>query len=176
MPAIARLNKSTLSQKQKRQVRTALRSASNISVVTSDIVSKATLGTTLVDINSTTAPTADASKLRFEVKAGNTYIVEAVLSAVCTTNNGVKLGLTGPTAGVIRGRTLDDATYALYDAFSDVLTEAAAAGTALNGHFLFAYKPTADGVLRVQFAEETSHADTVTIKAGSFLSVREVLS
>ena len=171
MPVNSRINKAGLSTVQKNQLRRALNEKVAIQVVASDITSAASTNTTLVDVRASGTGT---SYLVFPVKAYKTYVVSAALDATCTTNNGVKLGFTGPTAGIIRGRIMDDGTYALYDAFTDVATEAAAAGTALSATFQFAYRPTADGYLKAQWAEATNHADTITLKAGSFVKVEEV--
>lgn len=173
MAVTARINKSGLSTVQKKQINRALKDKATVQVIASDITSKATLGTSLTDILSGT--TTSPVYLTFPVKAYKKYLVTAAFDGTCTTNNGVKFGFTGPTAGVIRGRTMDDGTYALYDAFTDVVTEAAAAGTALSGTFQFVYQPTLDGNLRAQWAEATSHADTIILKAGSFVRVEEVV-
>jgi hypothetical protein len=171
MGAINRINKSPLSQRSKSVLRNALTEKITTKALLADVTSIASLNTTMVDIADTAS---ESTVLSVPVRAYATYLVTANLSGTCTTNNGMKLGLTGPTADFIRGRSLDDATYALYDAFTDVVTEAAAAGTALNGWFQFVYRPTADGNIRCQFAESTNHADTITVKAGSFLRVEEI--
>lgn len=171
MPVNSRINKAGLSTVQKNQLRRALNEKVAIQVAPADIVSAASTNTTLVDVR---ASGTGNPYFSFPVKAYKTYLVSAAFDGVCTVNNGIKLGFTGPTAGIIRGRILDDTTYALYDAFTDVATEAAAAGTTISVTFRVTYRPTADGYLKAQWAEATNHADTITIKAGSFVKVEEV--
>jgi len=176
MPVVARINKSGLSSGQKRQLRRALSEKANIQVIDTAITSKATLGTTLTNIVSGT--TTDPIYLNFPVKAGKTYLVRAQLEVTHTDNNGSKVGFTGPTATFLQGLVtgpLIGATRAVYDEFTDVSSEAAAgAQTANYAVFEFTYKPSADGNLKAQWAEQTSHADTLILKAGSFVKVEEV--
>lgn len=176
MPAVARINKSGLSSLQKRQLRRALSEKVNIQVIETAITSKASLGITQVAILSGT--TTSPEYLSFPVKAGKTYLVSAQLEVTHTDNNGSIVGFTGPTATYIQGLVtgpLIGATRAVYDAFTDLSTEAAAGGQTANyAVFQFTYKPSADGNLKATWAESTSHADTLILKAGSFVKVEEV--
>lgn len=176
MPVVARINKSGLSSGQKRQIRRALSEKSNVQVIQTAITSKATLGTTLTNVVSGT--TTDPVYLSFPVKTNSTYLVRAQVEVTHTDNNGSKVGFTGPTATFLQGLVtgpLIGATRAVYDGFDDVSSEAAAgAQTANYATFEFTYKPSADGNLKLQWAEQTSHADTLVLKAGSFVRVEEV--
>lgn len=176
MPVVARINKSGLTSTQKRQLRRALSEKVAIQTIDTDITSKATLGTSLTNIVSGT--TTSPVYLSFPVKANKTYLVNAQLIVTHTDNNGSKIGFTGPTAGVLYGTSrgpLVSSNLTLYDAFTDVVDEAAAGGQTANyGIFHFVYRPTADGDLKAQWAESTSHADTLILEAGSYVKVEEV--
>ena len=176
MAVIARINKSGLSSLQKKQLKSAFRDKVNIQTIDADITSKATLGATLTDIVSGT--TTSPVYLTFPVKANKTYLVTGQLIVTHTDNNGSKVGFTGPTAGVIYGTSrgpLVSSNAALYDAFTDVVDEAAAGTQTANySTFNFVYRPTLDGTLKAQWAESTSHADTLILEAGSYVKVEEV--
>lgn len=175
MPVNSRLNKAGLSTLQKNQVRRALNEKVAIQVAASDITSQATLGTTLADVR---AAGTGNPYFSFPVKAYKTYLVTAQLFVTHTDNNGSKIGFTGPTAGMLYGLVrgpLVSSNLALYDGFDDVSTEAAGGGGTTNyAIFNFTYRPTADGYLKAQWAESTSHANTIIVEAGSFVKVEEV--
>ncbi len=176
MGASNRINKSPLSMRTKNQLRRAFSEKVNIQVIETAVTSKATLGITQVPIVSGT--TVAPEYLTFPVKAGKTYLVNAQLEVTHTDNNGSIVGFTGPTATYIQGLVtgpLIGATRAVYDAFTDLSSEAAAGGQTANyAVFQFTYRPSADGNLKATWAEQTSHADTLTLKAGSFVKVEEV--
>lgn len=176
MPVNSRLNKAGLSTLQKNQVRRAVREKVSISVVEATITSAATLGTTakLVQAGGT-----GPALLTVPVKAYKSYLVEAVIYATHTDNNGSKVGLIGPTAGVLKGTYVAGSaitgTVTDYAAFSTLATEAAGGGgTANYTKIKCVYRPTADGTLGIAWAEHTSHADTISLNTGTYLKVEEV--
>lgn len=176
MPVVARINKSGLSSGQKRQIRRALSEKSYISVIESTVTSQATLGTTATAVRSAgTGPVL----LSLPVKAGKFYRVQSEIYATHTDNNGSKIGLLGPTAGVLKGTYIAGAvitgTVTDYAAFTTLGAEAAAGGQTANYVKINCiYKPTADGTLQVVWAESTSHADTISLNVGTYLQVDEV--
>lgn len=175
MPVNSRINKAGLSTVQKNQLRRALNEKVAIQVAPADITSKATLGTTLADV---LAGGTGNPYFSFPVKAYKTYVVTAQLIVTHTDNNGSKVGFTGPTAGLLYGLVrgpLVSSNLALYDGFDVVSSEAAAGGQTANyAIFNFTYRPTADGYLKAQWAEQTRHADTIIMEAGSYVKVEEV--
>lgn len=166
MGAISRINKSSLNQRTKTQLRKALTNASQFSVLSADTTG--TENTTLGNVSST--------ELRLPVKVGTKYLVTAQIYVVHTTNNGSKVGITGPASPtVIAGRTDTNGTVAVYDAYTDVC-DVAAGGALYNlAKFEFYLAPSVDGTLIVQSAESTNHADSITVKKGSWLRIEEVL-
>lgn len=167
MGAISRINKSPLSQRTKTQLRAALKDSSRFSVLSADTTG--TENTTLGNVSST--------ELRLPVEKGRKYLVTAQIYVVHTTNNGSKVGITGPASPtVLAGRTDTNGTVAVYDAYTDVC-DVAAAGALYNlAKFEFYLVPVVDGTLIVQSAESTNHADSITVKAGSWLRLEEVYS
>lgn len=165
MGAISRINKSPLNARTKTQLRNVLRNASRVSYLSAD-----TTGT-----ENTTLGNVSATELRIPVYAGTKYFVSANVYVVHTTNNGSKVGITGPASPTtIEGVASANGVPLIYDAYTDVCDVAAAGALYNNAVFNFYYVPSADGNLIVQSAESTNHADSITVKEGSWLRVDEV--
>ena len=165
MSAISRINKSPINQRTKTQLRNVLRNANRVSYLSADTTG--TENTTLGDVS--------ATELRLNVKAGSTYFVSANIYVVHTTNNGSKVGINGPASPtVIEGVASANGVPLTYDAYTDVCTVAAGGALYNNAVFGFYLTPSVDGVIAVQSAESTNHADSITVKEGSWLKVEEV--
>lgn len=165
MGAISRINKSPLNQRTKTQLRNVLRNASRVSFLSAD-----TAGT-----ENTTLGSVSATELRANVSAGVTYFVSANIYVVHTTNNGSKVGITGPASPrTLEGVATANGVPLIYDAYTDVCDVAAGGALYNNAVFNFYYTPSADGTLIVQSAESTNHADSITVKEGSWLRVDEI--
>lgn len=167
MPAISRISKSGLPMRARKQLQNAMRSTSRVSYLSADTTG--TENTTLGNVSST--------ELRLSVVAGMTYFVTANIYVVHTTNNGSKVGITGPASPtVIEGVASANGVPLTYDAYTDVCEVAAGGALYNNAVFGFYYTPSADGTLIVQSAESTNHADSITVKEGSWLRVEEVIA
>ena len=165
MPAINRINKSPLNARTKSVLRNVLRNNKRVSYLSADTTG--TENTTLGNVSST--------ELRIPVYAGTKYFVSANIYVVHTTNNGSKVGITGPASPlVLEGVSNVNGVPAIYDAYTDVCDVAAGGALYNNAVFNFYYVPSADGTLIVQSAESTNHADSITVKEGSWITVEEV--
>ena len=162
MPINSRINKSSLSAKQKRQVRAAFKAASNVAVLASDYTHTHS-NTTLANISGFNLP----------VVGGKTYIY--TISLVCTGNasGGAKFGVTGPTASFVTGQVQADGT----STSSTSLASITAGATALAVELLAigTYKPSTDGTFQIQAAQNASHASDTKVLAGSFVKLEEVI-
>ena len=165
MGAISRINKSPINQRTKTNLRKVLRNSTRVSFLSAD-----TTGT-----ENTTLGNVSATELRLNVYAGETYFVSAHIYVVHTTFNGSKVGITGPASPTtIEGVAVVNGVPLVYDAYTDVCNVAAGGALHNNAVFNFYYKPLVDGTLIVQSAESTNHADSITVKEGSWLRVDAV--
>ena len=162
MPINSRINKSSLSAKQKRQVRAAFKAASNVAVLASDYTHTQS-NTTLANISGFSLP----------VVGGKTYIY--TISLVCTGNasGGAQFGVTGPTASFVTGQVQVDGTSAGSTSLASITAGATAAAVELLA--IGTYKPSTDGTFQIQAAQNASHASDTKVLAGSFVKLEEVI-
>lgn len=163
MPINSRINKSSLSAKQKRQVRAAFKAASNVAVLAPSYTHTQS-NTTLANISGFSLP----------VVGGKTYIY--TISLTCTNaggSGGAKFGVTGPTASFVTGQVQVDGT----STGSTSLATIAAGATAAAVEFLAigTYKPSTDGTFQIQAAQNASNASDSVVLAGSFVRLEEVI-
>lgn len=162
MPINSRINKSSLSAKQKRQVRAAFKAASNVAVLASNYTHTQS-NTTLANISGFSLP----------VVGGKTYIYTISLTCTGNASGGAKFGVTGPTASFVTGQVQADGT----STGSTSLASITAGATAAAVEFLAigTYKPSTDGTFQIQAAQNASHASDTVVLAGSFVKLEEVI-
>jgi len=162
MPINSRINKSSLSAKQKRQVRAAFKAASNVAVLASNYTHTQS-NTTLANISGFSLP----------VVGGKTYIYTISLTCTGNASGGAKFGVTGPTASFVTGQVHGPGT----GGGSTSLASITAGATAAAVEFLATgtYKPSTDGTFQIQAAQNASHASDSIVLAGSFVKLEEVI-
>lgn len=163
MSVISRINKSTLSATQKKQLRQAAREDQNIKI----------LGTAYVHTQENTT-LANITGFKLPVTAGRTYKFTVSLIATGNASGGAKFGITGPTASYLIGQVQVDGTSTSAVSLATLVGGATAAAVEIFAVGI--YKAVANGDLQVQAAQNASHASDSTILAGSFIQLEEVLS
>ena len=163
MGAISRINKSSLNQRTKTQLRKALVGNQNIKVLASSYTHPQATGTTLADI----------SGFKLPVDAGKTYKYTVSIVATANASGGAKFALTGPTLSYLTGQVQADGTSTTSTTFATVAAGATAAAVEFFAVGIF--KPTANGTVQVQAGQNASHASDPVFLAGSFLQLEEVL-
>lgn len=167
MPVISRLNKSTLSQKQKRQVRKGLRESALTAV----------LPTTYTHTQSNTT-LASISNFSVPVVKDTTYVFDICLIGVANASGGIKFGVTAPTATFCVGQVMLDNGTTFASTVATNLAGVAGGSTAVAVE-IFAtgtYRASADGRFQIQAAQNASNASNSTILAGSYLRLTEVVA
>ena len=162
MPINSRINKSSLSAKQKRQVRAAFKAASNVAVLASNYTHTQS-NTTLANISGFSLP----------VVGGKTYIYTIALTCTANTSGGAKFGVTGPTASFVTGQVQADGTSTSSTSLATIAAGATAAAVELLA--IGTYKPSTDGTFQIQAAQNASHASDTKVLAGSFVKLEEVI-
>lgn len=162
MPINSRINKSSLSAKQKRQVRAAFKAASNVAVLASDYTHTQS-NTTLANISGFNLP----------VVGGKTYIYTIALTCTGNASGGAKFGVTGPTASFVTGQVQADGTSTSSTSLATIAAGATAAAVELLA--IGTYKPSTDGTFQIQAAQNASHASDTKVLAGSFVKLEEVI-
>lgn len=162
MPINSRINKSSLSAKQKRQVRAAFKAASNVAVLASNYTHTQS-NTTLANISGFNLP----------VVGGKTYIYTISLTCTGNASGGAKFGVTGPTASFVTGQVQADGTSTGSTSLGSIAAGATAAAVELLA--IGTYKPSTDGTFQIQAAQNASHASDTVVLAGSFVKLEEVI-
>lgn len=162
MPINSRINKSSLSAKQKRQVRAAFKAASNVAVLASNYTHTQS-NTTLANISGFSLP----------VVGGKTYIYTISLTCTGNASGGAKFGVTGPTASFVTGQVQADGTSTSSTSLATIAAGATAAAVELLA--IGTYKPSVDGTFQIQAAQNASHASDTVVLAGSFVKLEEVI-
>lgn len=162
MPINSRINKSSLSAKQKRQVRAAFKAASNVAVLASSYTHTQS-NTTLANISGFSLP----------VVGGKTYIYTISLTCTGNASGGAKFGVTGPTASFVTGQVQADGTSTSSTSLATIAAGATAAAVELLA--IGTYKPSTDGTFQIQAAQNASHASDTVVLAGSFVKLEEVI-
>jgi hypothetical protein len=162
----ARINKSSLNAKQKRQVKEAFRRRSQMAV----------LGTSYVHAQSNTT-LASVSGFSVPVKANTTYQYEIQLYGTGNASGGLKFGVVAPTALSVYGAQTVLATAASAVTAATSVATIAGGVTAANVTVFASgvYKPGADGLFQIQAAQNASHASDSTLLTGSFVRLTEVM-
>ena len=164
MPINSRINKSSLSAKQKRQVRAAFKAASIVAVLASNYTHTQS-NTTLANISGFSLP----------VVGGKTYIYTIALTCTANTSGGAKFGVTGPTASFVTGQVQADGTSTSSTSLATITATVASGSTALEFLAIGPYKPSTDGTFQIQAAQGSSHASDTVVLAGSFVKLEEVI-
>lgn len=132
--------------------------------------------TTQLDKTSTTAR-SDVAGLSVNLVAGRKYVFRAKLYTVSTANGGLNVALAGTataTSLIAEGRIYNGGTLgtvAQVTALGTVVNATEASTTVeLTGEIVV----NAGGTLTVAMGQNASHADTSSVKVGSFLEVRDV--
>lgn len=162
MPINSRINKSSLSAKQKRQVRAAFKAASNVAILASNYTHTQS-NTTLANISGFSLP----------VVGGKTYIYTISLTCTGNASGGAKFGVTGPTASFVTGQVQADGTSTSSTSLATIAAGATAAAVELLA--IGTYKPSVDGTFQIQAAQNASHASDTVVLAGSFVKLEEVI-
>ena len=162
MPINSRINKSSLSAKQKRQVRAAFKAASNVAILASNYTHTQS-NTTLANISGFNLP----------VVGGKTYIYTISLTCTGNASGGAKFGVTGPTASFVTGQVQADGTSTGSTSLGSIAAGATAAAVELLA--IGTYKPSTDGTFQIQAAQNASHASDTVVLAGSFVKLEEVI-
>lgn len=163
MSVISRINKSTLSATQKKQLRASAREGQNIKVLSTDFTQAAD-DTTLADVTGFYLP----------VIAGKTYKFTASLILTANAGSGAKFAITGPTASYLMGQVQVDGTSTSAVSLATLVGGATAA--AVEVFAIGTYKAVANGNFQVQIALNTGTTGDTVCKAGSFIQLEEVLS
>lgn len=163
MTVIATINRSTLSQKQKRQVRKGLRDQTQIKVLPSTY--------THAQSNDTLA---SISGFRLPVTKGTTYMYTIGLTCTGNASGGAKFGVSAPTASFCVGQVQVDGASTSTTALASLVGGATAAAVEILA--VGTYKPSADGYFQIQAAQNASHASDTAVLAGSFVKLEEVLT
>lgn len=163
MGAISRINKSSLNQRTKTQLRKALVENQSIKVLSSNYTHTQS-NTTLANI----------SGFRLPVDAGKTYKFTASLVATATSGAGAKFAITAPTAAYLTGQVQYDGTSASAPDVAS-LTAGVTAAAAVEFFAIGTYKAAASGYFQVQGAQNASGANDTVFLAGSFIQLEEVL-
>lgn len=173
MSVISRLNKSTLSATQKRQVKKALASKSTIKYVTADdTVANASVAH--VPIDNLSIPVEKNKVYKFEVWTHFTNAGGA---------GGAQISFTGSAAAnFINGQWFADSSVAAAATTSVAIAaitdesqaaEGVAAVVWIRGTGV--YSPSDDGVFKVAGAQSTSNASDTICKKGSWFSLEEIV-
>ena len=170
MAVIGRLNKSTLSAQQKRQVKKALSSSKKVVYVQADDT-VANASETHVAIDNLSVP----------VEKNKVYKFECFLYFTANASGGAQASLTGSTAvnfvtgaWLVDGATASTPTSTVFTAItteSDA-TEGTAASVLIRG--TGTYSPNDDGVLKISGAQAASNDSITVCKKRSWLSVEEI--
>lgn len=173
MSVISRINKSTLSAAQKRQVKKALASKSTIRYVQADdTVANASVAH--VPIDNLSIPVEKNKVYKFEVWTHFTNAGGA---------GGAQISFTGSaTANWINGQWITDsavaATTTTSVAISGITVESQAAEGVAAVVWIYGtgtYSPADDGVFKVAGAQSTSDASDTICKKGSWFSLEEIV-
>ena len=170
MGAISRINKSSLNQRTKTQLRKALTENSTIKYVTADV--------TLAQSATTHAA---VTGLSIPVKSGKIYKWDVWVYSTADSGDGVQISLTGSaTAGFVYGQWVADgataatptSTYVSAITTESDATEGTAAAVLITG--TGTYSPSVDGYFKLAAGQAVSGATDTVIKKGSYLQLTEV--
>lgn len=129
----------------------------------------------------TTAVTATSTTLSFNVKAGETWVVDVQLTAQCSSTGGVKYAISAPTGATIEGwiySSLAAITTLSYQRLTAIATlnatalHTVAATPAPDVIRFTIVNPTNAGVVTVQAASGTSGQTTTLFSGGSLTAMR----